>query len=159
VQEGRNNMFDCCIGSKLHGWEFTIGRVKKAGVFQVQICEEETKCLIAVLAVNSLEVSRRTSQPMRNKMFDCCINSKLHGGGDLLPKILQVFQEGISPIVFTCYSIMEGRNKMFDCCIGSKLHGKEFTIVRVKKAGVFQEGSNERIRGIWVGLYLLIMAS
>jgi len=61
------------IGRKLPG------RVKKAGVFQVQICEEETKCLIVELAVNSLEVSRRTSQPRRNKMFDCCIDSKLRG--------------------------------------------------------------------------------
>jgi len=31
VQEG-NKMFDCCIGSKLHGKEFTIGRVKEAGI-------------------------------------------------------------------------------------------------------------------------------
>jgi hypothetical protein len=48
-------MFDCCLGSKLHGKEFTTGMGQEFTSLQHHDGhEEETKCLIVVSAVNSM---------------------------------------------------------------------------------------------------------
>jgi hypothetical protein len=82
-QERRNKMFDCCLGSKLHGKEFTTGMGQEFTSLQHHDGhEEETKCLIVVSAVNSIRIYFFAASwwPWRrNKMFDCCLGSKFHG--------------------------------------------------------------------------------
>jgi hypothetical protein len=147
VRQRRRNKMSCCIGSKLPR------RDKKAGVVQVQICEEETKCLIDVLAVSSLEGSRITSQPRRTKCLTVVLTVKSMRR-NLLPKVQEYnYSKKESHqlyLLITASCVREGRTKCLIVDLAVNSFGRSL-LPEGSRRQVFQEGSNERIRGIWVG--------